>query len=56
MFVIGIVTFSDIQEFGSQQELSVVRPFGELPDLSLKTPTCLDRDSSLFLHGKVGII
>ncbi len=57
MFVIGMETFSDIREFGSQRLLSVVRPVntGIMPDLVCKTPTCINRDSSLHPHGKVGI-
>ena len=57
MFVIGLETFSDIREFGSQRFPSVVRPVraGIMPDLDCKTPTCINRDSSLHPHGKVGI-
>ncbi len=57
MFVIGIETYSDIREFGSQRKVSVERPdtSGIMPDLSYKAPTCENRDSSFYLHGKVGL-
>jgi len=49
LFVIGMETFSDIRELGSQSLSSVVRPVhsGIMPDLVSKTPTCINRDSSL---------
>lgn len=58
MFVIGIETYSDIREFGSQRKLSVERPeiSGTMPDLAFKAPTCFYRDSSFVLHGKVGLL
>jgi len=57
LLVIGMETFSDIRELGSQSLPSVVRPVhsGIMPDLVCKTPTCINRDSSLHPHGKVGI-
>ena len=57
MFVIGIETYSDIREFGSQRLLSVERPGlpGIMPDLAFEAPTCFYRDSSFVLHGKVGL-
>ena len=56
LFVMGIETYSDIREFGSQRKLSVERPVhsGIMPDLTFKMPTCFYRDSSFVLHGKVG--
>ena len=56
MFVMGIRTYSDIEYLGSQSKASVERPeiSGVMPDLAFKAPTCNNRDSSLFPHGKVG--
>ena len=50
MFVIGVKTYSDIRESGSQRTASVVRPeiLGIKPDLALKAPTCLTGIQVLF--------
>ncbi len=44
MLVIRNKTFSYIQKFGSQRNVSVERPKGRKPDLAYKTPTCIYRD------------
>ncbi len=51
-----IETFSDNRESGSQRKVSVVLPARDLPDLTFMAPTCVYRDSSFILHGKVGLI
>lgn len=56
MLVIRNKTFSYIQKFGSQRNVSVVRPKGKRPDLAFKTPTCIYREKSFVLHGKAGFL
>lgn len=56
--MIGVRAFSDIREFGNQRKVSVARLVTSRtkPDLAFKVPTCLYRDSSFTLHGKVGLL
>ena len=56
MLVIRNKTFSYVQKFGSQRNVSVERPKGKKPDLAYKTPTCIFRDKSFVLHGKAGFL
>lgn len=53
--MIEFKTFSDIRDLGNLRKVSVVRPYGNKPDLAFKVPTCINRDSSFVLHGKVGL-